>query len=58
MRYTGSSRTGERLSSQEYGVKRAVIVSTENQRRIIQDRIEVLPWPEYLAELWSGALGV
>jgi uncharacterized protein len=42
----------------ECRLKRAVVVSMETQRRTIQDRIEVLPWREYLAELWSGALGV
>ena len=42
----------------EYGIKRAMIVSMENQRRRLQDFVEVLPWREFLAELWSGALGV
>ncbi len=50
--------TGLKALLSEYGVKRALIVSMETQRRRIRDHIEVLPWTDYLAELWSGALGV
>ena len=42
----------------ERRVKRAIIVSMESQRRRLQDAVEVLPWREFLGELWSGALGV
>ena len=42
----------------EHRIKRAVIVSMESQRRNLQDVAEVLPWRDFLTELWSGALGV
>lgn len=37
-------------------VKRAVIVCLESQRRMLDRQIEVLPWREFLDELWNTSL--
>lgn len=34
-------------------VKRAVVVCLENQRRVVEKKIEILPWKEFLEELWG-----
>jgi len=49
---------GLKALREEFGVKRALVVSMERQRRKLQNDLEVLPWREFLAELWSGDLGV
>ncbi len=43
---------------EEHAVKRAVIVSLENQPRKPDSLIEILPWQFFLEALWSGELGV
>ena len=34
-------------------VKRAVVVCLEETRRVIQKQIEIIPWKEFLEELWN-----
>ena len=43
---------------EEHTVKRAVIISLEEQPRTVDSHIEVLPWKVFLEKLWSGELGV
>jgi len=45
---------GLRALSEEYTLRRTVIVSLEKEPRIIQPHIEVLPWQSFIEELWSG----
>lgn len=40
----------------EHKVKRAILVALEKERRRIDHGIEVLPWTEFLDELWAGNL--
>ena len=35
-------------------VKKSVIVSLENQPRMLQKGVEVLPWRMFIERLWSG----
>jgi len=49
---------GLRALLEEHTVKRAVIVSLEEQPKKIDSSIEVLPWQVFLEALWSGDLGV
>ena len=49
---------GLRALLEEHTVKRAVIVSLEEQPRKLESSIEVLPWQIFLEALWSGELGV
>jgi len=49
---------GLRALLEEHTVKRAVIVSLEQQPRKLGSSIEVLPWQIFLNTLWSGELGV
>ena len=37
-------------------VKRAMVVSFEKEPRRIKNKIDVLPWQDFLARLWSGDL--
>jgi len=37
-------------------VKKAIIVSLEKERRRVAGMIEILPWQEFLALLWSGKI--
>ncbi len=37
-------------------VKRAIVVSLEKQRRRLHRNIEVIPWEEFLQELWDGEI--
>jgi predicted AAA+ superfamily ATPase len=41
----------------EYKPRRALVVSMERQRRKLDNAVEVLPWREFLAELWAGQFG-
>ncbi len=41
---------------EEYRVKRSVIVSLEKQKRTVDKGIEILPWQDFLEELWAGEL--
>lgn len=47
---------GLRALQQEHSVGRALVVSLEKNRRKVADNIEILPWQDFLEELWSGAL--
>lgn len=40
----------------EHKVKRALLVALEKEPRRISQGIEVLPWTEFLSELWAGNL--
>ncbi len=44
---------GEHLEVYRKKVKRRLVVSMENQRRVTSDGIEILPYLEFLDELWS-----
>lgn len=44
---------GIKMLLEDGPVKRAIVVSLENQRRMVDKKIEVLPWKEFLEELWS-----
>jgi predicted AAA+ superfamily ATPase len=37
-------------------VKRAMVVSLDESRRLLQHNIEVLPWRDFCSMLWEGAL--
>jgi hypothetical protein len=41
---------------EEQRVRRALVVCRENERRKLDDGIEIVPWPELCAELWAGDL--
>lgn len=47
---------GLRALIEDGPVKSALIVSTEKQARLLANGIKVLPWKEFLAELWSGRI--
>lgn len=55
----GSSRIhdndlkGLRALLQDGPVKRAVVVCLETQKRVVSPNIEILPWKEFLGELWG-----
>jgi predicted AAA+ superfamily ATPase len=49
---------GLRTLAEEGRVRRRVVVCLEERPRRLADRIEVLPWREFLERLWDGALGV
>lgn len=42
----------------EHTVKHPLLVSLEREPRRLAGKIRVLPWQEFLRELWSGAIGV
>ncbi len=50
--------SGLRALVGEHPVKRALVVCMEPQRRMIEGGIEILPWREFLASLWSGEVMV
>lgn len=47
---------GIRALLEDGPVKKAVVVCTEREPRNIPGGIEILPWQEFLARLWSGKL--
>ena len=49
---------GLRALLEERRVKHPVVVSLEAQPRIMDKRIEILPWKMFLERLWNGDLGV
>jgi predicted AAA+ superfamily ATPase len=49
---------GLRALRAEYPLKRALIIAREKEPRRLASGLEVLPWPCFLEQLWSGALGV
>lgn len=40
---------------EEYSVKRAIVVCTEPRARLM-DGIMVLPWQNFLQQLWNGEI--
>lgn len=42
-----------RVFQEEYKPKRSLVVSQDKRRRVI-DSIEIMPWQEFLNDLWSG----
>jgi predicted AAA+ superfamily ATPase len=55
-RATAQHLKGLRAIADEYRFRRRVLVSTDPRRRRLEDGIEILPWREFLEELWSGKL--
>ena len=49
---------GLRALMEEHTVDRAIVVSLEKQPRKLDSSVEVLPWQDFLEELWSGEMGV
>ncbi len=49
---------GLRALLEERRVKHPVVVSLEAQPRIMDRRIQILPWKTFLERLWNGDLGV
>jgi predicted AAA+ superfamily ATPase len=47
---------GLKALREEFAPRRAIVVSMERQRRKIDAGVEVLPWREFLAELWAGGV--
>jgi predicted AAA+ superfamily ATPase len=45
---------GLRRFKEEYSVRRSILVSMDLQPRKTEDRIEILPWQEFLTQLWRG----
>ena len=58
----GSSRAeprhlrGLRAIGEEYRLRRRILVSCDPRRRIAEGGIEVIPWREFLKELWAGGV--
>ena len=36
-------------------VKRRIIVSLDDQKRVLESGIEIFPWKDFARELWGGA---
>jgi len=47
-----------RALREEQRVARAIIVSLETQPRTIEPGLQILPWQDFLEELWAGEMGV
>jgi predicted AAA+ superfamily ATPase len=47
---------GMRALNQENELRRKVVVSRIENRRMTEDGIEIVPWREFCEELWSGQL--
>lgn len=45
---------GLRRFKEEYTVRRSIVVSMDLHPRKTEDHIEILPWREFLAQLWDG----
>jgi predicted AAA+ superfamily ATPase len=48
---------GLRALAAEHRLRRAIVVSLERERRTVAPGIEILPWRQFLDELWSGKIG-
>lgn len=55
-RVQDSDLRGLRAFSEEIALRRKIVVSCEQQARILDDGIEVMPIPTFLESLWSGEL--
>ncbi|MCP4714977.1 MAG: ATP-binding protein [Deltaproteobacteria bacterium] len=51
-----SHLSGLRALQDEHAVKRSVVVSLEKQKRTVENAIEIMPWQDFLEELWAGGL--
>jgi predicted AAA+ superfamily ATPase len=47
---------GLRAIGEEYPFRRRILVSRDPRRRVADKGIEILPWRDFLEELWSGRL--
>lgn len=47
---------GLRAFGEEYPQARRIVVTREARKRITDDKIEIYPWQQFLAELWEGTL--
>ncbi len=47
---------GLRAIGEEYRFRRRILVSCDPRRRVAEGGIEIVPWRDFLAELWSGEL--
>jgi len=45
---------GLRRFKEEYTVRRSILVSLDLKPRKTEDQIEILPWQEFLKQLWGG----
>ena len=45
---------GLRGFKEEYTVRRSIVISMDLQPRKTEDHIEILPWQEFLTQLWGG----
>ncbi len=53
-RIHASHLSGLRALQEEHTVKRSVVVSLEKQKRCVENAIEIMPWQDFLEELWAG----
>ncbi|MFH1959316.1 MAG: AAA family ATPase, partial [Patescibacteria group bacterium] len=47
---------GLKTFAEEFQPKRALVVSNDLRSRVIGQQLEILPWEEFLQQLWSGAV--
>ena len=47
---------GLRAIGDEYRFRRRILVSCDPRRRLAEGGIEIIPWKDFLTELWSGGL--
>jgi len=45
-----------RAIGEEYRFRRRILVSCDPRRRLAEGGIEIVPWKDFLAELWGGGL--
>jgi len=51
---TAAHLKGLRRFKEEYSTKRSILVSLDTTPRKTEDQIEILPWREFLKQLWEG----
>jgi uncharacterized protein len=47
---------GLRRFKEEYSVRRSILVSLDSKPRKTEDHIEILPWRNFLEQLWAGEI--
>ena len=47
---------GLRKFKEEYSTRRSILVSLDHSPRKTEDQIEILPWREFLDQLWGGSV--
>ncbi|MBU0579391.1 hypothetical protein KKE34_01990 [Patescibacteria group bacterium] len=50
----GTKLKGLKAFVEEFKPRKAIVISTESRVRVIGQEIEVLPWEEFLRQLWDG----